>query len=516
MGRKQKTSSLLQLERHPKAHTMEGKCGMQIRVLLVTRSYADAIYMKNLLPWEQLGFQLLIELNSISGLQKVSDLHPQVLMLFGSLGAADLDLFLEYSQKKNLRLYIIILPNKQQQVDELVTETANSGTAQLYFVPKLTDGTLLKVLEDIRTTQLSATPSSVISGSLPENEKSSLVQLQQSLPDAACNLLWLHLDAVPILMRRQIESVLSDHAQEGRLRWLRWRQDILLILVSLEEGEEQAEVITKWLMDGNFGNTQLLFAGPLRAEEMENAVVRLQRLDGLHYFTADVRFLHENSDIAHPKMVYPDLFSILVRLLLASLRDEEKTATQQIRELYLRQIKPSMSFAILQLGRHMLHWIYQILSGSNAEPAEQPTEQFHSIEDEMQFAIASWEAFLKKRKPVPLLPSVEKTLEYLHANYASNIGLKKLADELNTSESSLSKQFKQQVGCGIVAYRTHLRVYMAALMLLQSTRPVSQVAEKTGFWDVKYFSRVFRKIMGESPAQYRKLAGEKREGESLI
>ena len=164
---------------------MEGKCGMQIRILLVTRSYADAIYMKNLLPWEQLGFQLLIELNSISGLQKVSDLHPQVLMLFGSLGAADLDLFLEYSQKKNLRLYIIILPNKQQQVDELVTETANSGTAQLYFVPKLTDGTLLKVLEDIRTTQLSATPSSVISGSLPENEKSSLVQLQQSLPDAA-------------------------------------------------------------------------------------------------------------------------------------------------------------------------------------------------------------------------------------------------------------------------------------------------------------------------------------------
>ena len=129
---------------------MEGKCGMQIRVLLVTRSYADAIYMKNLLPWEQLGFQLLIELNSISGLQKVTDLHPQVLMLFGSLGAADLDLFLEYSQKENLRLYIIILPNKQHQVDEPVTETANSGTAHLYFVPKLTDGTLLKVLEDIR------------------------------------------------------------------------------------------------------------------------------------------------------------------------------------------------------------------------------------------------------------------------------------------------------------------------------------------------------------------------------
>ena len=96
---------LLQLERHPKAHTMEGKCGMQIRVLLVTRSYADAIYMKNLLPWEQLGFQLLIELNSISGLQKVTDLHPQVLMLFGSLGAADLDLFWSTRKRKISDLY---------------------------------------------------------------------------------------------------------------------------------------------------------------------------------------------------------------------------------------------------------------------------------------------------------------------------------------------------------------------------------------------------------------------------
>lgn len=495
---------------------MEGKCGMQIRVLLVTRSYADAIYMKNLLPWEQLGFQLLIELNSISGLQKVIDLHPQVLILFGSLGAADLDLFLEYSQKENLRLYIIILPNKQQQVNELLTETANGGTVQLFFVPKLTDSTLLKVLEDIRTTQLSAAPSSVISGSLLEDEKSSLAQLRQSFPDVACDLLWLHLDAVSILMRRQIESVLNDHAQEGWLRWLKWQQDIFLILVYSEEGEDQVEVMTRWMMNGDFGNSQLLLAGPLRADEMEDVVVRLQRLDGLRYFTADVRFLHENSDIARPKMVYPDLFSILVRLLLASLRDEEKTAAQQIRELYLRQIKPSMSFAILQLGRHMLHWIYQTLSRPNAQPAEQPTEQFHSIEDEMQFAIASWEAFLKKRKPVPLLPPVEKTLEYLHANYASNIGLKKLADELDLSESSLSKQFKQQVGCGIVTYRNHLRVYMAALMLLQSTRPVSQVAEKIGFWDVKYFSRVFRKIMGKSPAQYRKLSGEKREGEALI
>ena len=315
---------------------MEGKCGMQIRVLLVTRSYADAIYMKNLLPWEQLGFQLLIELNSISGLQKVIDLHPQVLILFGSLGAADLDLFLEYSQKENLRLYIIILPNKQQQVNELLTETANGGTAQLFFVPKLTDSTLLKVLEDIRTTQLSAAPSSVISGSLLEDEKSSLAQLRQSFPDVACNLLWLHLDAVSILMRRQIESVLSDRAQEGRLRWLRWRQDIFLILVYPEEGEDQVEVMTKWLMNGDFGNSQLLLAGPLSADEMEDAVVRLQRLDGLRYFTADVRFLHENSDIARPKMVYPDLFSILVRLLLASLRNEEKTAAQQIRELYLR------------------------------------------------------------------------------------------------------------------------------------------------------------------------------------
>lgn len=90
-------------------------------------------------------------------------------------------------------------------------------------------------------------------------------------------------------------------------------------------------------------------------------------------------------------------------------------------------------------------------------------------------------------------------MEYLHANYASNIGLKKLADELDLSESSLSKQFKQQVGCGIVTYRNHLRVYMAALMLLQSTRPVSQVAEKMGFWDVKYFSRVFRKSWGNRP-----------------
>lgn len=495
-------------------HMMEGKCGMQIRVLLVTRSYADAIYMKNLLPWEQLGFQLLIELNSISGLQKVIDLHPQVLILFGSLGAADLDLFLEYSQKKNLRLYIIILPDKQRQADELLTETANSGMAQLYFVPKLTDDTLLKVLEDIRTTQRSAAPSSVMSGSLPEDEKASLAQLQQSFPDAACDLLWLHLDAVPILMRRQIESVLSDRAQEGWLRWLRWRQDIFLILVSLGDREEQVEAITKWLMNGDFGNIQLLLAGPLRADEIEGAVVRLQRLDGLRYFTADVRLLHENSDIARPKMVYPDLFSILVRLLLASLRDEEKTAARQIRELYLRQIKPSMSWAVLQLGRHMLHWIYQTLSRPNAEPEEQPTGQFRSIEGEMQFAIASWEALLKKRKPVPLLPSVEKTLEYLHANYASNIGLKKLADELDISESSLSKQFKQQMGCGIVAYRNHLRVYMAALMLLQSTRSVSQVAEKMGFWDVKYFSRVFRKIMGESPAQYRKLSGEKQGGEA--
>jgi AraC-like DNA-binding protein/mannose-6-phosphate isomerase-like protein (cupin superfamily) len=110
--------------------------------------------------------------------------------------------------------------------------------------------------------------------------------------------------------------------------------------------------------------------------------------------------------------------------------------------------------------------------------------------------------FSEPSRPVNLL--VERSLGFIHAHYARDFGIDDLAGEVAVSPSYLFRLFKKTLRVTPMHYRNIVRVDKAKLLLADQSLTVDEVAERVGFTDPKYFSRLFSHLVGVSPSAYRK------------
>ncbi len=108
-----------------------------------------------------------------------------------------------------------------------------------------------------------------------------------------------------------------------------------------------------------------------------------------------------------------------------------------------------------------------------------------------------------------LKPIVHDAMQYIANNYQSNLTVKIVADALYVSESYLLHTFKENVKRTFNECLTAYRIMMAKKLLQNSSVRVYEVAEKVGYYDVKYFSQIFRKKVGMTPSDYHQLMERK-------
>ena len=94
--------------------------------------------------------------------------------------------------------------------------------------------------------------------------------------------------------------------------------------------------------------------------------------------------------------------------------------------------------------------------------------------------------------------------EYINADYKSNITLDALENRFNLSKYYLCKLFKKSVGFTFSDFLNQVRVTEAKKLLETTELSVADIAHKTGYSDISYFCRVFKKIMGITALKYRK------------
>jgi len=98
---------------------------------------------------------------------------------------------------------------------------------------------------------------------------------------------------------------------------------------------------------------------------------------------------------------------------------------------------------------------------------------------------------------------VKYALVYMHQNYAQPLTRKELAEKVGVSENYLSQIFHQELGISPWDSLTRLRIQKAKELLTGNEDTITRVAMQVGFNDSGYFSRVFRKLTGLSPQEYR-------------
>jgi len=109
----------------------------------------------------------------------------------------------------------------------------------------------------------------------------------------------------------------------------------------------------------------------------------------------------------------------------------------------------------------------------------------------------------KSKFSVPHARRLAPIVRLLQDHYTHSYSVDELAQMADLSPSRFRVLFKKLTGHTVVRYQNWLRINKAKDLLLSGEYTVTEAARKTGFEDVYYFSRLFKKMTGNNPSHYR-------------
>jgi AraC-like DNA-binding protein/ligand-binding sensor protein len=116
-------------------------------------------------------------------------------------------------------------------------------------------------------------------------------------------------------------------------------------------------------------------------------------------------------------------------------------------------------------------------------------------------AMVSNQVFIQQENSEP--PVITKARAYIAEHQTEEISLGQVAKAVNMSSYYFCKTFKKVVGINFTDYVARVRIEKSKNLLLNPNLRVSEIAFEVGFQSLTHFNRVFKKVLGQSPTEYR-------------
>ena len=100
-------------------------------------------------------------------------------------------------------------------------------------------------------------------------------------------------------------------------------------------------------------------------------------------------------------------------------------------------------------------------------------------------------------------PLVRKVIIHVDTDLAGDLSLNAQANLLNVNPSYLSTVFKKETGHTLTEYVTGKRIEYAVFLLNTTKMQIHTIAQYCGIPDICYFTKIFKKKIGQSPSKYR-------------
>ncbi|EOS77641.1 hypothetical protein C819_00751 [Lachnospiraceae bacterium 10-1] len=174
------------------------------------------------------------------------------------------------------------------------------------------------------------------------------------------------------------------------------------------------------------------------------------------------------------------LFKLLEEILELFLQTKERLSAGRLNEDYIRkQYIYGMQSAVSLLD----------LQKAVIRPVSEAMDQLADFVEQ------------QNKKPVRM------AFVYVEENYAKQIHLEDVASYVNLNPVYFSNVFKRETGENFTDYLTNYRMKIARELLCATNDSMNEIAEKTGYQDARYFSKLFKKSVGIKPSEYRKIYG---------
>lgn len=175
-------------------------------------------------------------------------------------------------------------------------------------------------------------------------------------------------------------------------------------------------------------------------------------------------------------------------------------------------VTPATLQAFLQSIVHSGHrWLDRSLS---TESLEQPQQVPHPAftyngdpegrpEEELFRLLSSFMTAFHQSIADNRFSYIQKSIAYIRANLDQNLTLQQVARFVHLNPNHFSEVFKRETGLNYIEFVTQERMRKAAEILQGSQTKISEIANRVGYEDIKYFSQQFKKHTGQTPSEFR-------------
>jgi YesN/AraC family two-component response regulator len=118
-----------------------------------------------------------------------------------------------------------------------------------------------------------------------------------------------------------------------------------------------------------------------------------------------------------------------------------------------------------------------------------------------QIATLSNQLIVERENAEP--PAIARAKAFIHGHSSEELSLEQVAKAVNMSSFYFCKMFKKFAGVNFTEYVSRIRIENARNLLLNPNLRISEIAYEVGFQSLTHFNRVFKKVLGQSPTDFR-------------
>ena len=190
-------------------------------------------------------------------------------------------------------------------------------------------------------------------------------------------------------------------------------------------------------------------------------------------------------------------------------RKIKKAVSGVCRKNYPRNILLPMSYCpVVETGSYFA-FMKELFSYIMKIYEERPIGFEAALQDTCRALLSAIELLLpedrEENETVENFPVIKDVVDYLNSHYAEQISLEELAHRFYFSPYYLARRFKDETGYTINQYIINRRMGEAEKMLLYKKYSISETAKRTGYDNLQYFYKTFKKYTGCTPNEFRQL-----------
>ncbi len=505
------------------------KSGELYRTLIVDDENLIRQGIKHYINWEQEGFQVIGEAsNGQEALELIECTNPHIILTDIVMPIMDGEELTRIVKAKYPHIQIIILSSFAEF--DYVRSTFQHGAIDYILKPKLDAEGLLNVLR----TAVSKIPASQETRKANDRSISvtylidRLLSGYQDTPDSSFISEFFphslfYLMAVDQYskgdegFKEKLISILSDKLQDAVHYCFHGEPHVIVFLININDNNHNKIIdlakqiaisesgaciaiskgfndlaeVSKVYKDDIKSMLNYRFYFPeenvLNHETIPSEVVKTPSFN-LDLFTNE--FKHERFEIAFE---YLEKYITEFSTLFTTEVFEYKSFHENI-IFTITVLLNNMDYAVNELENEKFKYFNSI---DEANSAREVVELLHQF-------LAEVKKVIQEKTHHSSKSNMNRMLEYIQEHYAEPLSLTGVANHFHFNPTYLSSYFSSNNREGFNEYLNKVRIEEATKLLIQDTLSIAEISGRVGYSDHSYFCKVFKKVKGVSPSQYRR------------